>query len=347
MEGILPPQATASWSGDHHRLQRLLRRHPALLPDGASLLLALSGGQDSMALLGLLLELRAQHRWPLTLWHGDHRWRPEAAAQADELLDWAGKRGLPVLLDCWQRAAGQRPTEAAARQWRYGRLALRARELGCSRVLTGHTASDRAETLLLNLARGTHRRGLASLRLRRPLQGTTELVRPLLEFDRSDTGRICRALELPVWRDGSNDDARFSRNRLRLEVGPVLNGLHPGADRRIARVAEQLAEAEASGGELLQLALQALLTPAPAAATGTGLRRLPLAGLQRCNQAQLLQHWLEQSSGRRWPSRSLEQLLDRLPPARGPGQADLGDGWQLRWQGPTLWLCRVSAAPEP
>ncbi len=300
-----------------------------------------------MALLGLLLDLRARHGWRLTLWHGDHRWRPEAAAQATELLGWAQQRGLPALLDRWQRPPEQRPTEAAARHWRYEQLAQRARELDCTRVLTGHTASDRAETLLLNLARGSHRRGLASLRLRRPLQGPIELVRPLLEFDRRDTGRICQALQLPLWVDASNADGRFSRNRLRLEVGPALDALHPGADRRIARVAEQLAQAEDAAAELLQLALQPLLTPAAAGATGMALLRRPLAELQRCNQAQLLQHWLEQISGRRWPARSLDALLDRLSPELGPGRAELGDGWQLRWQGPTLWLCRAPTPAEP
>jgi tRNA(Ile)-lysidine synthase len=344
---ILPPEATAPWSGDHHRLHRLLQRHSQLLPAGASLLLAVSGGQDSMALLGLLLDLRARHGWNLNLWHGDHRWRPESAEQAAQLAAWAAGRGLPLQIDRWQRPAGQNPSEAAARQWRYRQLARRAEALGSTRVVTGHTASDRAETLLLNLARGSHRRGLASLRRRRPLEGAVELVRPLLEFDRSDTTRICRNLALPVWQDTSNSDARFSRNRLRLEVGPVLNALHPGAERRIARLAEQLAEAEAAGGELLRLALEPLLTPPPAEAIGTGLHRGRLAALQRCNQAQLLQHWLEEHSGRRWPSGSVEGLLDRLPPGRGPGRADLGDGWQLHWRRTTLWLCHEPVAPAP
>jgi tRNA(Ile)-lysidine synthase len=339
------PKPTASWSGDHHRLHRLLQRQPELLPAGASLLLAVSGGQDSMALLGLLLDLRGRHGWQLSLWHGNHRWRPESGQQAHQLAAWAAGRGLPLWLEHWQRPAGQGPTEAAARQWRYGRLAQRAGQLGSSRVLTGHTATDRAETLLLNLARGSHRRGLASLRLRRQLQDGVELVRPLLEFDRRDTARICRTLELPVWTDSSNADGRFSRNRLRLEVGPVLNALHPGADRRIARTAEQLAEAEAATAELLQLALEPLLTTAPPEAVAAGLDRRRLAVLQRGNQSQLLVLWLERHSGRRWPARCLETPLQRLTAGAGPGRADLGDGWQLRWQESTLWLCRDSA-PE-
>ncbi|MEX1315747.1 MAG: tRNA lysidine(34) synthetase TilS [Synechococcaceae cyanobacterium] len=307
----------------------------------------MSGGQDSMALLGLLLELRACHDWQIHLWHGDHRWRPESTEQAAQLAGWAESRGLRLWVEHWQREGGERPTEAAARQWRYARLTQRAVELDSTRVLTGHTATDRAETLLLNLARGSHRRGLASLRPRRQLAGAIELVRPLLEFDRRDTARICRTLELPIWSDRSNADGRYSRNRLRLEVGPVLNALHPGADRRMARAAEHLAQAEAAAGELLQLALQPLLRPAPPGAVAAGLDRRRLLALQRCNQAQLLMHWLETHSGRRWPARSLEAPLDRLAPERGPGRADLGDGWQLRWAGSTLWLCRDPAHAVP
>ena len=73
------------WSPDHLRLHRHLRRHPELLPEGATLLLAVSGGQDSMAMLALLLDLQRLHQWHLQLWHGDHRWRPESGRQAAEL----------------------------------------------------------------------------------------------------------------------------------------------------------------------------------------------------------------------------------------------------------------------
>ena len=92
---------------------------------------------------------------------------------------------------------------------------------GASHVVTGHTASDRAETLLLQLARGSHRRGLASLRPQRPLTAALTLVRPLLLFTRAETSQIHAQLGLPLWPDASNADPRYSRNRLREEVLPV------------------------------------------------------------------------------------------------------------------------------
>jgi tRNA(Ile)-lysidine synthase len=339
---ILPPEAPTSWTGDQHRLHRLLRRHPQLLPAREPLLLAISGGQDSMALVGLLLALQPQHRWQLLLWHGDHRWRHESTAQAQGLQAWAAARGLPLLLDSWERPEAQRPSEAAARQWRYSCLEQRGRQLACRRVVTGHTASDRAETLLLNLARGCHRRGLASLGRSRALGPGIELVRPLLEFSRADTGRICRELELPLWLDPSNQDSRFSRNRVRQEVIPVLESLHPGATQRMARLAEQLAEVEQAQGELLELALAALETQAPPGSLDPALNRKGLGALTRANQGQLIQTWLERLSDQRCSDRTLSTVLDGLSEPASAGGADLGSGWRLHWRSSTLWLsCEV------
>jgi len=165
------------WSPDHLRLHRLLLSRPALLPQGSPLLLAVSGGQDSMALLALLGDLRRLHHWSLALWHGDHRWRADSAQQASELADWAREQDLPLTIDVWSEPE---PGEAAARDWRYQRLTHQAQRMGAQRVVTGHTASDRAETLLLQLARGSHRRGLSGPQALRPLAGELHLARPLL-----------------------------------------------------------------------------------------------------------------------------------------------------------------------
>jgi tRNA(Ile)-lysidine synthase len=329
------------WSPHHLRLHRLLLRRPTLLPPGEKLLLAVSGGQDSMALAGLLLDLRRLHRWTLTLWHGDHGWRSDSAQQAHQLARWAEALGLPLLLDTWMRPSR---SEAAARQWRYAHLEQAAQRLGAGVVVTGHTASDRAETVLLNLARGSDRRGLASLPMQRPLgAGGLRLARPLLIFSRAETGAICEALELPLWPDPSNNDPLFSRNRIREEVLPVLNALHPGAERRISGLAERLADDLDGQDELLELALQPLRRGQPASdlpQLGSGLDRQALLRLQASNRRRLLHHWLQRETGLVMPARQLDDLLDRLAAWPQPGRLELADGWQLRWQGPTLWLTR-------
>ncbi|MCX5937973.1 MAG: tRNA lysidine(34) synthetase TilS, partial [Cyanobium sp. LacPavin_0920_WC12_MAG_62_9] len=142
------------WSPHHLRLHRHLLRQPVLLPQGGVLLAALSGGQDSMAMVALLRDLQRLHHWDLQLWHGDHQWRPESGQQASELEAWAQNQGLALSIDRW---AAPIHREAAARDWRYGCMIERAQALQASHVVTAHTASDRAETLLLHLARGSHR----------------------------------------------------------------------------------------------------------------------------------------------------------------------------------------------
>lgn len=341
------PDRAPAWSADHLRLHRQLRRQPSLLPSGAPLLLSVSGGQDSMAMTGLLADLRRLHGWSLTLWHGDHGWRPESGRQAEELAAWAAGEGLPLVLE---RADPTPPCEDQARQWRYRRLAELAALRGMGHVVTGHTATDRAETVLLNLARGSHRRGLASLRPSRPLHndpgGSPQLVRPLLHFSRDDTARICRSRGLPVWLDSSNDDRRYGRNRLRAEVLPVLEALYPGAQRRISLQAERLAQEDEEHRQLVALALGALALgsldqPAPVAAA---LDRRRLGRLAEANQRALVQHWLRQQGPGELTSTALETLLASLACQQGSGQMNLAAGWRLGWDRCTLHLIPPASA---
>ena len=325
------------WSPDHLRLHRQLRRRPDLLPPGATLLLAVSGGQDSMVLVTLLQDLRRLHHWRLELWHGDHSWRSESARQAAELEAWAGSQGLAIHVERWETP---QPSEAEARQWRYGRLLLQARALGACRVVTGHTGSDRAETLLLQLARGSHRRGASGPRALRPL-GTdpepgVQLARPLLPFSRDDTARICRDLDLPLWLDPSNNTPVYGRNRIRLEVLPVLEALHPGASRRLSAWSQRLEEEADAIAELTRLALQALEHDDPPP-TG-GLDRPGLLALAPANARLLLQAWLERQGIGNLGARQLETLLQRLAPGQPPGRQALGGGLELHWQRQRLWL---------
>ena len=317
------------WSPYHLRLHRWLLHRADLLPDGAGLLLAVSGGQDSMALLGLLLDLRRLHHWRLQLWHGNHQLRPNATEQAHELEAWARQQELPIQVDNWTHP---RADEAAARAWRYDALAAAARAGGLSHVVTGHTASDRAETLLLQLARGSHRRGLASLRPTRSLAPDLTLSRPLLVFSRAETALIREQLHLPLWLDASNNEARFSRNRVRQEVMPVLEQLHPGAARRISGVAERLAQEHDSQQQLVELALGGMHSESGR------LDRRGLMALHPANQRLMLQAWLEQLGMPPLPADQLQTLLDRLGPSQPPGRLALPAGHWLHWDRQELWL---------
>ena len=339
-----PPDTQAPrppWSPLHARLHQQLLHHPALLPPGRPLLLAVSGGQDSMAMARLLRDLQRLHHWPLHLWHGNHGWRPEAGDQARELQAWALEQGLAIHVDQADPAMPQ--TEAVARHWRYARLEALALQIGCRHVLTGHTASDRSETLLLQLARGSHAAGLGSLRRQRPLSAGSAitLVRPLLDLSRSDTLAICERWGLPLWTDPSNANPRFSRNRVRAEVLPVLEALHPGASQRISALSERLAAEQDASDDLTDLGLRALTTTTPG--TADRLDRRGLMALHPANQRRLLHRWLQRQSGHSLGARPLEALLLQLALTRGPGFWALPQGQTLHWDRQHLWLSHPSS----
>lgn len=291
-----------------------------------------------MALMKLLTDLSRLHHWPLHLWHGDHGWHPGSAITARALTGWVEAGGRSLLVDRADATKAEASGEAGARHWRYETLVKRARELNCSHVVTGHTASDRAETLLMNLARGSHRRGLASLRPIRPL-AERRLVRPLLIFSRRETANIARAWALPIWHDPSNDDLSLERNRLRTLVMPILDGLHPGVERRLAGLAERLAEDDDGAAELTDLALASLLQ------RDGSLNRTALIRLTTASQRRLVMAWLQPRTPLSLKANQLDTLLARLAQPARSGSMDLADGWRLQWRDQDLTL--VFPSPPP
>ena len=291
-----------------------------------------------MALCALLRQLAPLHHWDLTLWHGDHGWHPDSGRFAAELSDWARGQELAIRIEQAEPAAVA--SEAAARRWRYGCLMEQA-SAGQRDVVTGHTATDRAETLLLQMARGTDLAGLGSLRPLRPLSADAPegpwLRRPLLNFSRGDTAALCRELALPLWIDPSNDDPAYARNRIRLELLPVLETLHPGAERRMADLAERLSQVQDTRQELSELALQHLQRP-------DGLNRRGLGRLSGSSRRQLLALWLKQQGVANCDAALLEELSRRLALGAAGGGCDLPGGWRLSWQGNDLTLRPPAAA---
>ena len=297
-------------------------------------IIAVSGGQDSMALLGLLQDLKRLHHWQLMVWHGDHGWHDGSSRIAAELSSWCQQRQLPLQVD--QAAPGEVPSEAKARQWRYERLEQRGRQAGAD-VVTGHTASDRAETMLLQLARGSDLAGLAALPSVRPLSPEGPLLRrPLLHLQRRDTLQICQDLALPIWEDPSNQSPEFARNRIRQEVLPVLEELHPGCSQRISDLAERVSQVRDSQTELSQMALKLLQSTA-------GLDRRGLGALSSATRRLLLAQWLQQQGVPALPASQLDELSRRLDNGAPGGAADLAGGWQLSWKGAELVLQQRAA----
>jgi len=215
-----------------------------LPPAGARLLLAVSGGADSVALWDLCARLA---RWPLTVWHLDHQLRADSAADADLLraraADYAVFGGA-IDLRCEQAdvaglARGWRcGVEAAGRRLRYERLAAVAHETGAAAVVTAHHRDDQAETVLANLLRGAGPIGQGGIAPRRDLGGVP-LVRPLLCFGRDDLRAHLVGRGLGWREDPSNTDVAFRRNELRHRVLPAFEQLAPGFAAALADLADE------------------------------------------------------------------------------------------------------------
>jgi tRNA(Ile)-lysidine synthase len=199
---------------------------------------AVSGGQDSLCLIKLLLDLQPKWGWYLGIGHCDHRWRSDSAANARHVQQLAESWGISFYLET---ATQPLNSEAAARNWRYHALIAMAQANNYQYIVTGHTASDRAETLLYNLIRGTGADGLQALTWKRPITRDILLIRPLLEITRQQTGEFCQEFDLSVWEDSTNQDIKYARNRIRQELIPYLQAnFNPKVESALAQTAELL-----------------------------------------------------------------------------------------------------------
>ncbi len=229
---------------------------------GTDVVCAFSGGADSTA----LLVLASAAGLGVTAIHVDHGLRPSSATEAAAASDLARTLGVPCQVVVADVPAGAN-LEARARAAR--------REVLPPDALTGHTADDRAETLLVNLLRGAGLDGLAAM-----APGPT---RPLLALRRADTRRLCAELDLVPVDDPSNEDARFVRNRVRHELLPLMDSI-AGRDtvpllvRTAETAADDAALAESLAADLDPTDARAITAAAPAAARRALRRWLTVDG---------------------------------------------------------------------
>lgn len=193
-----------------------------LLPAGSTLLVACSGGRDSMALLHALA---TSDRWDLHVATVDHGWHPDARAHADWVVSQAAARGVEahrLVVDPDRVRHGPGP-EAAARAERYRLLRAHASSIGARRLVLAHTADDQAETLLMRVGEGTGLRGLGGMRARRGL-----IARPWLGVERRAVAAYAAAAGVEWVTDPSNADERYRRNAVRARVMPGMDAVFGG-----------------------------------------------------------------------------------------------------------------------
>lgn len=329
-----------------------------MLPAGGLILCAVSGGRDSMALLHLLWEMGRREGFRVHAAHFNHHIRPTADRDEEFVVGWCGARGVPLTCGGADAASYAKEVgtslEDGARQLRYRFLEETADRVGAARIATAHHREDNAETLLLHLLRGSGLRGLGGIP---PVRG--RIVRPLLETSRADIDGYVRRHQIPYMEDETNADTRFTRNRLRLEVFPLLEEISPGCTGRMAATADLLREDD----EHFRGAVDASLF------TFKGDRaEIPLRDLKKLDQSMarrtvremarslrgdLDRHHVEQVlalgnggyldlPGQQSAFRTRTKLILRRLPAPPPPMA-LREGTQVWWR----WLVRVYMSGEP
>ena len=205
------------------------------------LLVACSGGRDSVALLGLLALIAESDALELAVGHVDHGLRASSADEAALVQALAGEFGLEhhaTHLDLGTSTSG---VPARARAARHDALEAFRAASGARRIALAHTATDQAETVLLHLSRGAGLRGLGGMQAVEP---DRPLVRPLLQVPRADTATLCGRLGLSFVDDPTNEDASHPRIRIRRDVLPTLSDARGGIEVALGASARAAREAE-------------------------------------------------------------------------------------------------------
>lgn len=274
----------------------------------------------------LLINARPKWGWKLAIAHCDHRWRPDSQANASHVQALSDRWQLPYYL---KTAEIDLSSEAAARDWRYKMLAAMATAYGFEIITTGHTLSDRAETLLYNLIRGSGADGLQALGWQRQL-GDLSVVRPLLAISRAETGAFCAAHQLAVWQDSTNQDLAYRRNRIRAEVIPYLaQHFNPAVEQCLAQTAELLRD----DVQYLEAIAEQFWHREQAAINRVTLGQQPMA-IQRRAVHQLLRYFLPHQ-----PSFDhVQNVLNLVAAANHSLGSSLGQGWTVRVDHPWIRL---------
>ena len=312
-------------------------RHHSLMRPGDRVGVAVSGGADSVALLRLLLEARAELGIVLSVVHFNHRIRG-ADADADQQFVRRLAQDLDLEFHCDSDDTPAYATshklslEAAARTLRYSFFDRLTADATVHRVATAHTCDDQAETVLMRFLRGSGTRGFAGI-----YPELRSVVRPLLEVSRAELRAYLDQLGQPWREDQSNADVSFARNRLRHEVLPLLRQLNPSLDETLSQTAEIARTEEGFWSQQVRRLLPAMLRESPgrvqSAVLLPSLLRQPTALQRRLVRA------LAERHGVRLEFHHVEQVLTLAAErSAADSKIELPHGWEAVRCGQELWL---------
>jgi len=318
------------------RVKETIKRY-AMLEQGERVLVAVSGGVDSVVLLDILCRLAAEYTLDLTIAHLDHGLRGEEAREdARFVAHLARKEKLALIekkLDVAEFSKEKRiGIEEGARLLRRDFLHAAADEVGAAKIALGHTQNDRGETMLFNLIRGAGPTGLVGIR---PVN--LSVIRPLIEVSREEILSYARSCDLPWREDRTNQDLSFSRNRIRHRILPLLREMNPRVLAALQRTADLLATEELALDDLLApLWVKVLIVQAEDRIV---IQRGRLSQLYKGVQALLLRRGIARLRGdlQGIEKVHIDALLGLVASHRAHGKLDL-PGFVARFQGDELTL---------
>lgn len=217
-----------------------------LLSPGDKLVIAVSGGPDSMALLHVMHRLSLANDYHLVVAHVNHQFRgAESDREAEAVEQYADKLSIPfcgIAIDvpAYVREHGGN-TQAAARELRYRYLHEIAEQFGATAIALAHHADDQVETVVMNMLRGASPSGLIGILMRRT-EKNMELIRPFLRIPKERLLQYCKAEQIPFHLDSSNDSRKYTRNRIRMDIIPQLLEINPKLPEAVDRMSEILRE---------------------------------------------------------------------------------------------------------
>jgi tRNA(Ile)-lysidine synthase len=282
------------------QVERTIQRR-RLFQDGQPILVAVSGGLDSMVLLRVLHELAAGHGWQLKVAHLNHQLRGRSSdADARLVRRVAAALGLPCVIGRSEvrsvARAGGLSLEMAARKARHSFLARAAAPLALPTVALAHHADDQLELFFLRLLRGCGGEGLAGMKWRGPSPSNPKvaLVRPLLDQPKAALRQWAASRKVPFREDASNTRLDIQRNRIRRELLPLLRRQYqPALSRTILRLMDIVGEEAAFAAQQAREWIADSLPAGGGRRAGTPFVELPVALQRRCIQLQLLAQGLE------------------------------------------------------
>ncbi|SMP11186.1 tRNA(Ile)-lysidine synthase [Desulfurobacterium pacificum] len=313
-------------------------RKYSLINPKENVLVALSGGPDSVTLLYLLLKLKDKLKVNVFAAHLNHMLRGEESDRDEEFVrklcnEW--NVTLFVERRNVKEISKGKNVEAIARKERYDFLRKTLKEIGGGKIATGHTASDLVETVLLNLTKGTGIRGLRGF-----LPKSGNVIRPLIEITRKEIEEYTKKEKLPYVIDSSNYDKSFERNLIRLDVIPVLKKINPSLESAFLKTCETL--------RLLEDFLNKEVETVIHAWTEKDEIKIPLQTFKSLHpflRREAVQKAFEQISGRKL---SFKNLLDieKLADAEGYKEIHLGSGFKAVKEDNTIKIRKEQEKPK-